>query len=469
MSTTTDAPQQAQTPDIPQLVEDLRASFDSGRTRPLDWRKAQLQRLIDMLKENADAIVRALHDDFGKPELEAFTTDVSSVAMEAKLAIKKLPRWTRPRKVSTPLQVQPGKSRIVSEPLGVVLIISPWNYPVQLLFSPLVGAIAAGNCAVLKPSEVTPHTSALIAEIVPRYLDRDCIRVVEGAVEETTELLEQRFDHILYTGNGAVARIVMEAAAKHLTPVTLELGGKSPCLVDASANLEVAARRIAWGKFLNSGQTCVAPDYVLVEESVEEELLGQIKKAVEQFYGSDPHATADYGRIVNVRHHRRVAGLLKDAGDIYMGGTTNEDDRYIAPTVLRNVDPDAAIMREEIFGPILPVLKVKNIDEAISFVTAREKPLALYLFSERAETQQMVIDRTSSGGVCVNATIFHIANHHLPFGGVGPSGTGAYHGESSFHTFSHQKSVLTKSTRLDLKVMYPPYTRAKLNMIKRMF
>jgi aldehyde dehydrogenase (NAD+) len=310
--------------------------------------------------------------------------------------------------------------------------------------------------------------SDLLGRLVPKYLDPECIQLVEGAVEETTALLEQRFDHIFYTGNGVVAKVVMEAAAKHLTPVTLELGGKSPCIVDRDANLGVAARRIAWGKFLNAGQTCVAPDYVLVHESREQELLDKLGAAVAEFYGDDPKQTADFARIANIRHHRRLMALLKDGGDVVFGGESDEDSCYIAPTVLRNVSPDAAIMREEIFGPLLPVLTFRDIDEAIEQVNEREKPLALYVFTEDRATEDKVLAETSSGGACVNATIWHLANPNLPFGGVGPSGMGSYHGKDSFDTFTHKKSVVTKTTRFDLKMVYPPYTATKTKLVKRM-
>jgi aldehyde dehydrogenase (NAD+) len=403
----TAAPDLAHTPSPETLAsasdcaDRLRKTFQTGRTRPLEWRRKQLEQLKALATENAEELVAALQADFGKPTLEAWTTDVAVVAMDCALALKNLRRWTRPEKVSTPMQQQPGRSRIVRDPLGVVLIIAPWNYPVQLLLSPLVGAIAAGNCAVLKPSEITPHTSAVLAKLIPKYLDPDCITLVEGAVPETTALLAQRFDHIFYTGNGAVARVVLEAAAKHLTPVTLELGGKSPCIIDRNANIEVAARRIAWGKFLNAGQTCVAPD-------------------------------------------------------------------YIAPTLVRNVSPESPLMTEEIFGPILPILTCPSTEEAVQFVNDREKPLALYLFTEDKSVEEKVVSETSSGGVCINAILWHITNPNLPFGGVGPSGTGAYHGRASFETFSHRKSVMTKPTRFDLKLLYPPYGRFKTALVKRM-
>ena len=452
---------------IPDTVKRLRAAFESGRTRPLEWRREQLQQLKKLLRENGQEIVDALHADLGRPELEGWVTDVTVTVAEVDLALKSLSRWTRPQRVSTPLNQQPASARIVREPLGVVLVIAPWNYPVQLLLSPLVGAIAAGNTVLLKPSEVSAHSSAIMAKLVPRYLDTECIAVVEGGVEETTALLEQRFDHILYTGNGQVARVVMAAAAKHLTPVTLELGGKSPCIVDEEVDVEVAARRIAWGKFLNAGQTCIAPDYVLVHESKERELLDAMKKALVEFYGEDPKQTADYGRIINERHHRRLAQLVA-SGEVVTGGQLDEQDRFIAPTILRNVAPDSPVMRDEIFGPILPVLTVPDVESAISFVNARPKPLALYVFTKRKPVEEEVVARTSSGGVCVNATIWHIANANLPFGGVGPSGMGAYHGRDSFETFSHRKAVVSKSTALDPKLAYPPYTKWKQAIVKRL-
>jgi aldehyde dehydrogenase (NAD+) len=453
---------------IPERVELLRAAFDAGRSRPLAWRLSQLRRLQDLIRENAEDFAKALASDLGKPEVEAYTTDLMIVSQEAAQAVKKLPKWMRPQRVPTPLQSRPARSRILSEPLGVVLVIAPWNYPVQLLFLPLIGSIAAGNCTLLKPSEVTPHTSALLARLVPRYLDPECIALVEGGVRETTEILEQRFDHILYTGNGSVARIVMAAAARHLTPVTLELGGKSPCIVDRSARLDVAAHRIAWGKFLNAGQTCIAPDYLLVQEEVEEELVRRIRDAVVEFYGADPRASRDYGRIVDERHHRRLAALLKDGGEVYLGGDLDEASRYLAPTILRGVDPASAVMSEEIFGPILPVLRVRSVDDAIDFVNAREKPLALYVFSENLAACERVLARTSSGGACVNGTIMHVGNPHLPFGGVGPSGMGAYHGRASFDVFSHRKAVLERSTRFDLKLMYPPFGGWMRRLIKKL-
>jgi aldehyde dehydrogenase (NAD+) len=452
---------------IPRTVEALRRTFATGVTRPLEWRREQLARLAALTRENSDAILGALQRDFGKPAIEALLMDVSIVTAEAEQARKSLAKWTKPEKVATPLNQRPGSSRILREPLGTVLIIAPWNYPVQLLLSPLVGALAAGNCAVLKPSELTPHTSAVLADLVPRYLDPACVALVEGGVAETTALLAERFDHIFYTGGAQVAHVVMQAAAKYLTPVTLELGGKSPCIVDASANVDVAARRIAWGKYLNAGQTCIAPDYVLVDERREEELLGKLGAAVKEFYGADPKQSPDYARIVNRRHFDRLSRFLKD-GEVAYGGQIEPESRFIAPTALRRVRPDADVMGEEIFGPILPVLPVRDLDKALEFVNGREKPLALYLFSEDSDAKRRVESETSSGGVCLNHVIWHVANPNLPFGGIGPSGTGAYHGRYSFETFSHRKPVVDKGTRFDPKIAYPPFGKLKTAIMRKM-
>jgi len=453
-------------PDIPDTVKRLRATFESGRTRPLEWRRAQLDALRAMLAEREGALLGALAADLGKPATEAYAADVGFLYADLDMARKHLKSWSRPRRVRAPLIVQPGKAQIVQEPLGVVLIIGPWNYPVQLTLAPLIGAITAGNCAVVKPSEIAPHTSEVLARIVPEFLDPECIAVVEGAVHETTALLAERFDHILYTGNGRVGRVVMEAAAKHLTPVTLELGGKSPVIVDDDVDLDVAAHRIAFGKFLNAGQTCIAPDYALVARGREHELVDRIAAAITEFYGPDPQTSPDYARIVNEQHFDRVVKLL-DGSTVAAGGEHDRPQRYIAPTVLTDVTPDAPVMQDEIFGPLLPVLPVDDVDAAIDFVNERERPLALYVFSRRAGVAREVVDRTSSGGACVNATMFHVAVPGLPFGGIGPSGMGAYHGRASFDTFSHAKSVLTRSTRVDPKLGYPPYTSRKDRLIRR--
>jgi len=349
----------------------------------------------------------------------------------------------------------------------VVLVIAPWNYPAQLALLPLVGILGAGNCAILKPSEVAPATSALLASIIPKYFNSDTLAVVEGGIPETTELLEQRFDHIFYTGNGTVGRIVMAAAAKHLTPVTLELGGKSPCYVDTHANLDVAAKRIVWAKFFNAGQTCVAPDYILAHKDIHDELLERMTAAITAFYGDNIQNSPDYGRIINERHHRRLMDLLKGE-TLLCGGYGDETIKFIEPTIVRDVSPDSSLMREEIFGPILPVLPIESTDQAIQFILEREKPLALYVFSENKDSYQRVLQQTSSGGACVNDAMTHLSALDLPFGGVGESGMGHYHGKHGFDTFSHQKSVLDKSSRFDLPLRYPPFNDAKAKWLKRL-
>jgi aldehyde dehydrogenase (NAD+) len=385
---------------------------------------------------------------------------------EIDYTLKRLRGWMRPERVGTRLVTKPSRGRIVREPLGVVFVIAPWNYPVHLALAPVVGAIAAGNCVVIKPSEVTAHTSAALAKLIPEYLDTECVTVIEGGVPETQALLGEAWDHVFYTGNGTVGRVVMEAAAKHLTPVTLELGGKSPTIVDETADLEVAGRRVAWGKFLNAGQTCIAPDYVLAMKSVADRFVEHVRRAIFDFYGPDPQVSPDYARVVDDRHFQRLANLLS-SGTITIGGEHDEATRYFAPTVLRDVAPDSPVMQDEIFGPILPVLTVDSIDEAIAFVNERDKPLALYVFTKSNSTADRVLDQTSSGGACVNATMYHVAVPTLPFGGVGKSGMGAYHGRSTFETFSHAKSVLRKGVRPDPALAYPPYTNTKDRLIRK--
>jgi aldehyde dehydrogenase (NAD+) len=448
-------------------LELLRSSFESGRTRPLSYRQEQLDGLSRFLKEREHDIEQAIHQDMGRPVFEVYPSEIALIVAELALTRKKLGSWTRPERVPTTIACQPGRSYIHREPLGVVLIIGPWNYPLQLLLLPLVGALAAGNCAVLKPSELAPATGSLIAEALPQYLDRACVQIVQGGPAETTELLAERFDHIFFTGGETVGRIVMRAAAVHLTPVTLELGGKSPCIVDKNTDLVVAARRIVWGKFYNAGQTCVAPDYVLAHKDIEAPLLAQMKKTVHDFFGDDPHRGGDYGRIINDRHYERLMNLLAGSGEIVTGGSGIAAEKYIAPTILTNVPGDAPVMESEIFGPILPVLKVQDVDHAIAVVSSRPKPLALYLFSGDPAVQAKVLARTTSGGVTVNHTLMHLVNHSLPFGGVGSSGMGAYHGRASFETFSHKKSVLVKRTWLDPWFFYPPYNDAKKKWVRR--
>lgn len=454
--------------DAAATVDRLRRSFGRGTTRPLAWRREQLRRLLRLLSDGEGELVAALHADLGKPAVEGRLTDLAPVAAEIEGMLRHLTAWARPERVRVPLIQRPGRATVVREPYGVALVIAPWNYPVHLLLLPTAAAVAAGNCVVAKPSELAPSTSAALARLARRHLDPDAVTLVEGGAQETQHLLAEPFDTIFYTGNARVGRLVMEAAARHLTPVTLELGGKSPVLVAADADLEVAARRIAWGKFLNAGQTCIAPDYVLVDRSAEDELVDRLEAAVRAFYGDDPRVSGDYARIINERHFDRLTGLLAASRDrVVVGGVSHRDERYLAPTVLRDVGPDDPLMEEEIFGPLLPVLPVTDMHEAAAFVRARAKPLALYVFSRSRSTIDRVLATTSSGGVGVNCTIQHAAIPGLPFGGVGESGMGAYHGRSGFETFSHRKAVLSKPTRPDPPLAYPPYTRLKRWVLRR--
>lgn len=451
------------------VVAAVRETYDSGLTRPLEWRREQLGNLRRLIDESEDELIEALRVDLGKPSAEAYASELGFTKTEIRHILANLDKWAEPRRVPLSWKMRPGKARVIPQPLGVALIIAPWNLPVHLLLLPMATAIGAGNAVIGKPSEIAPTVSAALARLVPRYMDERAIAVVEGGVDETTELLEQRFDHIFYTGNGRVGRVVMAAAAKHLTPVTLELGGKSPVIVDRDADLDVAARRIAYGRFANAGQACVAPDYVLVHRQVEKALVERLVTAVGSFWGDDPQRSSDYSRIVNDRHWRRLKGLL-DAGGyeaVALGGGGDREDRYLAPTILTGVEPDAAVMGEEIFGPILPVIAVDDIDEAVEFVNARDKPLALYVFSGDEAVTDRVVEATSSGGVCVNGTAFQVAITELPFGGVGESGLGAYHGKTGFDTFSHLRSVYTRATWFDPPVMYPPMTALKERLMRR--
>ncbi|MEY9950783.1 aldehyde dehydrogenase family protein [Leifsonia sp. EB34] len=446
---------------IPHTVSTLRATFDSGRTKPLAWRLAQLAALRRMLTERASEFEDALREDLAKNPTESQIAEVGFVVGEIDHMRRNLRRWLRPRRVAVPGALMPARARVVLEPVGVVLVIAPWNYPVQLLLAPLVGALAAGNAVVLKPSELAPATSAAMARLVPQYLDRSAVAVVEGGVAETTELLAQRWDHIFFTGNGRVGRIVAAAAAEHLTPVTLELGGKSPVYVDDSVDPAAAARRIAWGKFMNAGQTCVAPDYILATKAVSDRLAAELGNAVRALYGDDPADSPDYGRIVNDRQFARLTGLL-GSGTTAVGGQSEAASRYLAPTVLVDVPRDSAVMGEEIFGPVLPIVAVDGLDDAIAFIRAGDKPLALYVFSERREVRRRFLTQTSSGAVGFGVPAAHLAVGGLPFGGVGESGSGAYHGRRSLETFSHEKAVLSKALAPDtLQLIYPPYTEGK--------
>jgi aldehyde dehydrogenase (NAD+) len=453
------------------LAARLRSAFGRGVTRPVRWRRAQLAAMQRLLAEREPELLAALASDLGKPAIEGWLTELRHVVNEIDDMLRHLDRWMRPERVGVRAILRPARARIVPEPLGAVLVIAPWNYPVHLLLLPMAYALAAGNAVAGKPSEISSATSAALARWIPEYLDPEAVEIVEGGADVVGGLLAQRWDHIFYTGNGRVGRIVMEAAARHLTPVTLELGGKSPVIVDRAANIDVAAKRVAWGKFVNAGQTCVAPDYVLVDRSVEPQFVDAVVRAVRGFYGDDPEASPDYGRIVSLRHFDRLESLLagSPAGTVVAGGSGERVQRYLAPTVLRGASWDDAVMGEEIFGPILPVLAVDGVDDAIAQVNAHDKPLALYVFSEDQGVIDRVVRDTSSGGVGANVTLLQLAVPDLPFGGVGESGIGAYHGKSGFDTFSHRKAVLQRPTVLDPPVTYPPYSRLKQRLLRRVF
>lgn len=450
--------------DATTLVRTQRAFFNTGKTRAIAFRIEQLKRLKQAVLTYQSEILQALKADLNKPEFEAYASEIG-VLREIDQAIKHVKAWARPRRVSTPWEQFPAHARVYSEPLGVALIIGPWNYPFQLLISPLVAAIAAGNCAILKPSESAPQTSKAIATLIADTFDPAYITVVTGGVETSQALLNEPFDHIFFTGGTTIGKVVMAAAAKHLTPVTLELGGKSPCIVDTDIDLTLTAKRIVWGRFFNAGQTCIAPDYLLVNRRIKPALLDAIQATIQAFYGDDPAQSPDYGRIINAHHFSRLEKLLH-SGTIIVGGQTNAEDRYIAPTVLDHVSWQDPVMQEEIFGPILPVLDYDTIDEAIAQINERPKPLALYIFTRDKHLHQRVLAETSSGGVCINDTIMQVGIAELPFGGVGPSGMGRYHGKSGFDTFSNQKSVLVKSFWPELDWRYAPYA-GKLDFLKK--
>ncbi|ORZ01530.1 Aldehyde/histidinol dehydrogenase [Syncephalastrum racemosum] len=450
---------------IPGIIDGLRATYRTGTTKDLTFRKQQLRGLLRFLEENTEAINQVLYKDLHKHKIESNTAEISPIVDDCKYMLKNLDRLAKPSSPPKRFKMNASdKTYVRKEPKGVVLVIGAWNYPVNLLLLPVVGAIAAGNCVVIKPSEVAEHTADLMGRVLPNYLDKRAYAVVNGGVEETTVILEQKLDHIFYTGNGAVGRIVMTAAAKHLTPVTLELGGKSPAVVTSSADMSLTAHRLLWGKFYNNGQTCVAPDYVLVEEGKTEDLVAAFKKVLHEFYGKEPQKSSSYGRIINHRQFDRLKAILDNIDQSrIVGGETDRDDLFIAPTLITSVDPNDPIMQDEIFGPILPVISVKDLDQAVDIINARDEPLAMYIFSNKSSEYNFILDKTNSGGVCVNDTLMHLQELSLPFGGVGPSGQGAYHGDKSFETFTHERSTMVKSTGMEsmMKARYPPYSDDK--------
>ena len=443
------------TESIISLVKAQREFFHSEATLDVDFRLKQLKLLLAAMKRWEKPLCEALWIDLHKSTEEAIMTELSIVTGEIRNHLKHLKKWAKPAKHSTPLKMFPSRSYTVSEPLGSALIISPWNYPVQLLLNPLVGAISAGCTAMLKPSPYVPHVSQVVEQMIESTFDEKYIAVVQGNRDVNTALLEQRFDIIFFTGSPSLGKKVMEAAAKNLTPVVLELGGKSPCIVDKSADVSLAAQRIAWGKTLNAGQTCIAPDYLLIHSSLKEQFVTEFKAAIERLHGKNPQSSRHFARLVNQRAFERVESYLTD-GKAVVGGVTDAKERYIAPTLLDNVSPASRVMQEEIFGPVLPMISYERHEQLINFITEREKPLALYYFGNEKRGWD-VIRRTSSGGACINDTIVHIANENIPFGGVGNSGMGAYHGRLSFDAFSHRRSVVVSPTWIDLKFRYMPY------------
>jgi aldehyde dehydrogenase (NAD+) len=451
---------------IESMINFQRNFLHSGTTKDVEFRLNMLERLKRAIIINEEKIVEALKKDLGKSQFESYVTEVGFVLSSISFMMKHLKEWTEPEPVKTPAHLQPAKSFIIREPYGSVLIIAPFNYPFQLIMEPLVGAIAAGNCAIVKPSEATVHTAEIVKKILTSIFPQDYVQVVEGGIEETSDLIHAPFDYIFFTGSAAVGKIVMKAAAERLTPVTLELGGKSPVIVDQTANINRAAERIVWGKFVNNGQTCVAPDYILVHETVKKKLLKKVIECIIDFYGKDSSESLDYGRIVNVKHFDRITDLIeKEKNHVVFGGISERDELYISPTILDNITWNSPSMEEEIFGPVLPILTYRNLGEAIDHIRQKPKPLAAYLFSENEQAQEYFLENLSFGGGCINDTISHVGNIHLPFGGVGASGMNAYHGKASFDLFTHSKSILKKSARVSVRIGYPPYGN-KLTIVK---
>ncbi|CAH1183793.1 unnamed protein product [Phaedon cochleariae] len=457
------------------LVMHLRTTFESGKTKPIEYRIEQLKSLKKMLQEKSETISQCLYDDLHKSKHDSILMEIDFCINDIRYTLSHIREWVKPDYPATSVANMLDTVQVLKEPFGVALVIGAWNYPLQLVLGPLIGAISAGNCVVIKPSELAPRTADFLAKNLPEYLDRDAYQVYEGGAAETTELLKERFDYIFYTGSTEVGKIVHAAAAKHLTPTTLELGGKSPVYLDNTADLETAARRILWGKCANAGQTCVAPDYLLCTKEVQQDLVRVCRRVIEEYYGKKPQESGDYGRIVNDRHFRRVTALLEGC-KVAVGGETDAGDRYIAPTVLTDVKGDDVIMREEIFGPLLPIVPIRDVAEAIRFINEREKPLAMYIFSNNTRDVDRILRETSAGGVTVNDTIMHLTVNTLPFGGVGGSGMGSYHGRHSFLAFTHEKGVLRKNLGFVGEMLsrarwrlrhfrYPPYTKGKLSYL----
>jgi len=452
--------------EIAKSVGAQREYFSKHETKNIEYRRGALEQLRKGIVAHEKDIFDALHADFKKSAFETYATEVGQVLEELRSHIRNIRRWTKNINVGSPIAHFPSKSWRMYEPYGTALIMSPWNYPFALTVLPMAGAISAGNCIAVKPSEFSPNTSEIIDRIVTEAFPPEYIRVYQGDIEVNKALLKEHFDYIFFTGSPAVGKIVMQAASAHLTPVTLELGGKSPCIVDDTASIDLAAKRIVWGKFINAGQTCIAPDYVFVHESMKDALVEKIRKYIRKFYGEDVKKSPDFPRIINDRQYERLTGLMKD-GKIIAGGTKDKKSRYIEPTIIEGMQDDSPLMSEEIFGPIMPLKTFSGLDSVIAFVNSRPKPLALYMFSNSRANIDTVLRQTSSGGVTINDTIIHAGNPQLPFGGIGNSGMGAYHGKSSFELFSHLKPVMRKSNLIDVPLRYPPYSDSALNLVKK--
>jgi aldehyde dehydrogenase (NAD+) len=451
---------------IQEIYLSQKAFFKTGVTKEVSWRIKQLKKIGKIIEENEAAILDALYQDLRKNKYESLSLEIGPVYAELKHLLSHIKDWVEPETVGTALFHIPGNSTIYKEPFGNVLLISPWNYPFLLTLSPLLGAISAGNCIVVKPSENSPNTSKLLVNLINKNFDPGFVYCMEGGVELTQELLAKRWDYIFFTGGTEIGRIIYQAAAKHLTPVTLELGGKSPCIIDETADIKLAAKRVAWGKWINAGQTCIAPDYVYVHKSVQEKFIDQLKRSVADMYSNAPLQSKDYCKIINQRQYDRLKGYLTQVEILY-GGKYDDTEQKIEPTILYNPPKDSSVMTEEIFGPILPIYTYENIDDVIAFINEREKPLAAYIFSKSSKTREKFLNETSSGGVCLNDTVLHISSNEMPFGGVGESGIGGYHGKSSFDTFTHHKSVLHRYPHyLDPYLRYAPYSPKKFGLMR---
>ncbi len=454
--------------DVENMIEEQRDYFYTGATKPVAFRKAQLTRLKQVIVAHDSEIVDALKKDLGKSEFEAYATEIGFVLDSINYMIENVDDWMKPEPVKTPLHLQPAKSMIIREPYGSVLVIGPFNYPFQLVMEPLVGAIIGGNCAIVKPSETTPNVAAIVKKILGGAFPSYYVRVVEGEREEVTALIHASFDYIFFTGSVNVGKVVMKAASERLTPITLELGGKSPAIVDQTANLDLAAKRIAWGKMMNKGQTCVAPDYVCVHESVKDEFIKKLITSIRDFYGKDAQASPDYGRIVNPAHFDRLVDIIdREKSNIIYGGHSDRKDLYIEPVVLDKIHFDSPSMEDELFGPILPVITYNDLPALLRQIRKLPKPLSAYLFSENNRAVDFFLDELPFGGGCINDTVSHVGSAHLPFGGIGSSGLNSYHGKYSYETFTHAKSILKKSTKLSTNILFPPY-KEKVRFVRRL-